>query len=92
MAEHQPDVRGEMMSLTRPSPFSSVTTDRHDTIEVVHGWFRWKVTINGEKIARYWRRDEAVIMGNFLARLAAPSTLVVTPGPGQPIGERREFG
>lgn len=65
--------------------------ERHDDIHVTYRLLRWRVSVNGQTIARYWNRDDAVVIANFLARLAAPSTLVVEPGPGQRTGERREF-
>lgn len=66
-------------------------SERHDTIQVEFRIWRWRVSVNGHTVSRSWRRDDAVALGNFLARLASPSTLIVTPGPGQPLGERREF-
>lgn len=66
-------------------------SNRHDTIKVTYRLLRWHVFVNGHPIVKVWKRDEAVTLGNFLARLAAPSTLIISPGPGQSHGERTEF-
>lgn len=65
---------------------------RHRTIKVTYRFLRWHITVDGHRLIRTWNSNDAVALGGFLASLAAPSTLIVSPGPRRPHGERREFG
>lgn len=66
------------------------STEPTDLVQVTYRRFRWHLRINGRTLGKFWGRNDAVILANFLARAAAPSTLEISAGRGHPA-ERRDF-